>query len=69
MYESDDGTIPATFHVLYIVGWSPGPNQPQPLKRGSQQISIQDLAARVEEDERKEKEKAAAGDDDSETKK
>lgn len=55
MYESEDGTIPATFHVLYVVGWSPGPNQPLPLKRGTKQISIQDLAAHVEAAEREEK--------------
>jgi NADH dehydrogenase [ubiquinone] 1 alpha subcomplex assembly factor 5 len=29
------GRIPASFEVLFLCGWAPHPNQPQPLPRGS----------------------------------
>lgn len=30
-----DGTVPATFQVLYLTGWSPPESQPTPSRRGS----------------------------------
>ena len=27
MYSNDDGTIPATFNILYMIGWKPDPTQ------------------------------------------
>ncbi|XP_060862655.1 arginine-hydroxylase NDUFAF5, mitochondrial [Metopolophium dirhodum] len=44
--KDEDGEtkgIPATFQVLYMIGWKPDPSQPKPLSRGSGQISIKDI--------------------------
>ena len=30
-----EGRVPATFQVVYLTAWAPGPGQPQPLKPGS----------------------------------
>lgn len=38
----EDG-VPATFQIIYLVGWKPGPNQPQPLPRGTAEVSLKDL--------------------------
>ncbi|XP_017866309.1 PREDICTED: NADH dehydrogenase [ubiquinone] 1 alpha subcomplex assembly factor 5 isoform X1 [Drosophila arizonae] len=35
--------VPATFQIIYLVGWKPGPNQPQPLPRGTADVSLKDL--------------------------
>ncbi|KAJ8891379.1 hypothetical protein PR048_010895 [Dryococelus australis] len=35
--------VPATFHVIYLVGWKPDASQPHPLPRGSGQVSLKDL--------------------------
>ncbi|KAF5831828.1 hypothetical protein DUNSADRAFT_12542 [Dunaliella salina] len=45
MFQEEDGTIPATFEVMYLTGWTPHPSQQRPSKRGSQTVSFQDLAA------------------------
>jgi SAM-dependent methyltransferase len=34
-YSVRDGTVPATFQVLYLSGWSPPDAQPTPSRRGS----------------------------------
>lgn len=39
-FADERGRVPATFQLLMLAGWSPGPNQPQPLKRGSGQASL-----------------------------
>ncbi|PWR22379.1 methyltransferase family protein [Zavarzinia compransoris] len=31
----DDGRIPATFEIVTLSGWAPGPDQPVPKRRGS----------------------------------
>ncbi|XP_064623514.1 arginine-hydroxylase NDUFAF5, mitochondrial-like isoform X2 [Lineus longissimus] len=43
MYGNEDGSVPATFHILHFIGWKPDPSQPKAAKRGSGQISIKDL--------------------------
>ncbi|XP_054284718.1 arginine-hydroxylase NDUFAF5, mitochondrial-like [Macrosteles quadrilineatus] len=35
--------VPATFQVLYMVGWKPDPTQPKPAARGSGEVSLKDL--------------------------
>jgi NADH dehydrogenase [ubiquinone] 1 alpha subcomplex assembly factor 5 len=43
IYESQYGTngvIPATYEIFNIIGWSPGPNQAQPLQRGSGMLPL-----------------------------
>lgn len=42
LYKSKQG-VSATFQLIYLVGWKPGPNQPKPLERGSQNASFADL--------------------------
>lgn len=37
------GAIPATWRVIYVIGWTPGEGQPQPLERGSGVVSIKDV--------------------------
>lgn len=37
------GAIPATFEIIYAIGWAPGAHQPQPLPRGSGQIPLGDV--------------------------
>ncbi|MGI9494361.1 MAG: methyltransferase domain-containing protein [Geminicoccaceae bacterium] len=39
-YADERGRIPATFQLLMLAAWSPGPNQQQPLKRGSGKVSL-----------------------------
>jgi len=43
LYRNEDGTIPATFQVIYMIGWKPGPNQPKPLERGSAEMSLKNI--------------------------
>lgn len=37
------GRVAATFQLLMMAAWSPGPGQPQPLKRGSGQASLAEV--------------------------
>ncbi|XP_020284210.1 arginine-hydroxylase NDUFAF5, mitochondrial isoform X2 [Pseudomyrmex gracilis] len=41
----EDNTIfvPATFQIIYMLGWKPDPSQPKPLERGTGQVSLKDL--------------------------
>ncbi|XP_076237363.1 arginine-hydroxylase NDUFAF5, mitochondrial [Calliopsis andreniformis] len=41
----EDGTpfVPATFQIIYLLGWKPDPSQPKPIERGSGQVSLKDL--------------------------
>lgn len=41
--NSEDGSLPATFRVIYMIGWTHGEGQPRPLKRGSGQVSMKDI--------------------------
>ncbi|KAH9939255.1 S-adenosyl-L-methionine-dependent methyltransferase [Epithele typhae] len=43
VHANEDGTIPATFQVIFVIGWKPSPNQPQPLERGSGQTNLKDV--------------------------
>lgn len=47
MYGQEDGSIPATFEVVYMIGWSPHMSQPKPLPRGSGTHSFEDLPTGV----------------------
>ena len=33
--DPEDGSIPATFQLIHMIGWKPAPSQPAPLRRGS----------------------------------
>ncbi len=39
-YGDARGRVPATFQILTLTGWKPDPSQPQPLRRGSGQVSL-----------------------------
>lgn len=43
LHGNEDGTLPATFRMIYMIGWKEGPNQAQPLARGSGEINITDI--------------------------
>ena len=41
--DPTDGSIPASFQLIYLTGWSPHESQQRPLPRGSGQVSLKDL--------------------------
>ncbi|KAI0307204.1 S-adenosyl-L-methionine-dependent methyltransferase [Multifurca ochricompacta] len=41
--HEEDGTVPATFQVIYMIGWKPAPQQLKPLERGSGRTSLKDV--------------------------
>lgn len=43
MYGNDDGTIPATFQIYYMIGWKFHESQARPAQRGSATVSFGDL--------------------------
>lgn len=43
MFAAEDGTIPATFQIIYMTGWKEHHSQQKPKKRGSATVSFQDL--------------------------
>lgn len=45
-HDGDDGdiTIPATFDVMYMIGWAPSDKQHAASRRGSGQVSLTDLS-------------------------
>ena len=46
-----DGRVPATFRLIYMIGWKEGPNQQKPLERGSGMVSIKDILEKEKEHE------------------
>jgi NADH dehydrogenase [ubiquinone] 1 alpha subcomplex assembly factor 5 len=42
LHGNEDGTIPATFRLIYMIGWKPSPTQAKPLERGTGMFSIKD---------------------------
>ncbi|XP_014498872.1 putative methyltransferase At1g22800, mitochondrial [Vigna radiata var. radiata] len=43
MFSSEDGTVPATFQVIYMTGWREHPSQQKAKRRGSATISFNDI--------------------------
>ncbi|WRT70107.1 uncharacterized protein IL334_007101 [Kwoniella shivajii] len=43
LYGTEDGAVPATFQIIFLIGWKPGPNQPKALERGSAGTSLKDV--------------------------
>lgn len=37
------GGIPATFRIIYMIGWKEGVGQSRPLERGSGQVNLKDI--------------------------
>ncbi|XP_067680340.1 arginine-hydroxylase NDUFAF5, mitochondrial-like isoform X1 [Haliotis asinina] len=42
MHGNEDG-VPATFQIIYFIGWKPDKSQPEAARRGSGQVSLKDL--------------------------
>ena len=42
LHGNQDGTLPATFRLIYMIGWKPGPTQAKPVERGTAMFSIKD---------------------------
>ncbi|KAH9948750.1 S-adenosyl-L-methionine-dependent methyltransferase [Amylocystis lapponica] len=40
LHGNEDGSVPATFQVIFVIGWKPAPTQPKPLERGSAETSL-----------------------------
>ncbi|KAJ7437094.1 S-adenosyl-L-methionine-dependent methyltransferase [Mycena galericulata] len=40
LHGNEDGSVPATFQIIYMIGWKPAPNQPQPLERGTGKVPL-----------------------------
>ena len=43
LHGNSDGTLPATFRIIYMIAWKEGEGQAQPLRRGSGELSIKDM--------------------------
>lgn len=43
LHGNADGTLPATFRMVYMIGWKESADQAQPLARGSGQINLKDV--------------------------
>jgi NADH dehydrogenase [ubiquinone] 1 alpha subcomplex assembly factor 5 len=41
-FADADGRLRASFEIIYLSGWAPGPDQPRPLARGSAKVSLAD---------------------------
>ena len=51
MFGNEEGTsVPATFEVIYMAGWSPSPMQQSAKRRGSATVSFSDLADMVDKE-------------------
>ena len=44
-FGTKDGRIPATFDMIYLIGWSPHESQQQPMEKGSAEISLKTVLA------------------------
>lgn len=42
-FSNEEGRILASFDLLHMTGWAPGPNQPKPLKPGSAKVDLRDV--------------------------
>jgi NADH dehydrogenase [ubiquinone] 1 alpha subcomplex assembly factor 5 len=43
LHGNEDGSVPATFRLIYMIGWKEGKGQQKPLPRGSGMVSIKDV--------------------------
>jgi len=39
-FADAEGRIPATFEIVFLTGWAPGPDQPKPLRPGSAKMRL-----------------------------
>ncbi|KAL1917902.1 uncharacterized protein VTP21DRAFT_3736 [Calcarisporiella thermophila] len=43
LHGNPDGSIPASFQIVHMIGWKPSPTQRKPIERGSAKISLKDV--------------------------
>lgn len=43
LFGLEDGSISATFQIIYVIGWAPDESQPKPCKRGTGRKSMKEL--------------------------
>jgi NADH dehydrogenase [ubiquinone] 1 alpha subcomplex assembly factor 5 len=43
LHGNEDGSIPATFRIIYMIGWRESDDQARPLPRGSGEINLKDF--------------------------
>ncbi|KAH8156525.1 hypothetical protein CIB48_g11718 [Xylaria polymorpha] len=43
LHGNEDGTLPATFRLVHMIGWKESKDQAQPLPRGSGEVSLKDI--------------------------
>ncbi|KAI0463960.1 hypothetical protein LJB42_002969 [Komagataella kurtzmanii] len=41
--DEKTGALPATFRIVFMIGWKKSDKQPKPLERGSGQVSLKDV--------------------------
>lgn len=46
-YDKEKGGIPATFELIYMIGWKQHDNQPKPKLRGSAEFSLKQFAEEI----------------------
>jgi SAM-dependent methyltransferase len=48
-FPAPRGRVKASFEIVHVSGWAPGPGQPQPLKPGSAKVSLADAVKRAQD--------------------
>jgi len=43
MYRNEDGSVPATYQIYYMIGWKYHDSQARPAERGSATVSFGEL--------------------------
>jgi len=43
LHGREDGSVPATFQIIHLIGWRPAPTQPKPLERGTGKVNLKDI--------------------------
>ena len=43
LHGNEDGTLPATFRIIYMIAWKEGEGQRRPLLRGSGEVNLKDV--------------------------
>jgi len=43
LHGLEEGAVPATFQVIYVIGWKPSPSQPKALERGSAKTNLREV--------------------------
>lgn len=43
LHGEEDGALPLTYRVMFMIGWKESETQPKPLKRGSGDVNLKDI--------------------------